>query len=329
MLDRPTTFQCEPCKLAKSVRHRPKPLAERRSSRPLEYIHSDLSGRFSVQPLKGSQYFLPFIDDFTRFCWVYFVVLSDDVPHAIDSFLKMVETQHDVKVLTFGSDNGGEYVNATVAETFRNRGIAHKKSPPYHHESNGIPERFMRTIVTDARTEIRDETFLFLWPEAISHATYLRNRKPHSALPCQITPFEALKGQKPSVGHSQPYFRSAYLHVPGEARKPGTKLLDGAEKVYFVGFEADGESVFRPFVPSRKAVVTATSSHVTWSSSKPSKISWTVDSEVVPEIKVSLQQLPSVEAPAIEPDDTRLPVVNLARLVHLSKDLPKLVHMRS
>lgn len=160
------------------------------------------------------------------------------------------------------SDNGGEFVNAQTSEIFRKRGIKHRRSPPYHHhESNGIAERYMRTIVTDARAMIGQDHYIHLWPEAISYCVYLRNRKPHQSLPNQITPYERLHSRRPHIGHIQPFLRPCYLHIPVEARKPGTKLLDRAEKTYFVGFGADGKSVHRLYVPGRRVITTATDKH--------------------------------------------------------------------
>ena len=44
-----------------------------RSSRPLELVHSDLSGRIPSSSLAGSKYYIIFIDDFTRFTMIYFL----------------------------------------------------------------------------------------------------------------------------------------------------------------------------------------------------------------------------------------------------------------
>lgn len=46
--DRPTSFQCKLCKLAKSVKKCPHLLPNQQSTRPLEFIRSDLLGKFSI-----------------------------------------------------------------------------------------------------------------------------------------------------------------------------------------------------------------------------------------------------------------------------------------
>jgi len=42
-----------------------------KSSRPFEYVHSDLWGPASVKTHGGCSYFIPFIDGYSRRVWVY------------------------------------------------------------------------------------------------------------------------------------------------------------------------------------------------------------------------------------------------------------------
>ena len=46
---------------------------ENRVASILDLIHSDVSGPMPTTSNNGSRYFLTFIDDFSRFCWVYFM----------------------------------------------------------------------------------------------------------------------------------------------------------------------------------------------------------------------------------------------------------------
>ena len=43
----------------------------KRSDSVLGLVHSDVCGKMSTQSLSGSEYFLTFIDDKTRYTWVY------------------------------------------------------------------------------------------------------------------------------------------------------------------------------------------------------------------------------------------------------------------
>ena len=45
--------------------------SENTTKKPLELIHSDVCGNMSVPYLSGAEYFVTFIDDLTRYVWVY------------------------------------------------------------------------------------------------------------------------------------------------------------------------------------------------------------------------------------------------------------------
>ena len=44
-----------------------------RAASTLDLIHSDVSRTMPATSINGSRYFLTFIDDCSRFCWVYFM----------------------------------------------------------------------------------------------------------------------------------------------------------------------------------------------------------------------------------------------------------------
>jgi hypothetical protein len=152
------------------------------------------------------------------------------------------------------SDNGGEYTSSDLKAYFRKEGIEHNLVPPYHHELNGVPERFNWTIMQMARSMIPSNNLLVLWAEAIQSATYLKNRALHSADKLHQAPYELLHGFKLYVGHLHPFGANCYVHIPVEARKPGTKLLDRAEKGIFVGYGRNDKTL-RVYVPARNMVL--------------------------------------------------------------------------
>lgn len=258
--NKPTNFHCNTCALAKSTHKVPKATGIR-SKKPLELIHSDLSGRFATQSLGKALYYISFIDDFTRYSWIYFLKEKSDTHKAIKTFVTRVEKQYDAKVKKFRNDNGGEYINDANKNYFSEKGIEVETSPPYSHESNGVAERFNRTITNMVRCMIMNHPKT-LWGEAFATAVYLKNRLPHSALKDKnLTPFEALKGNKPSINHLIPFGRTSYVHIPVESRPPGTKLAPRADEGIFVGY-TDSDKIVRIWVPSKNKVVTTR--HVTY-----------------------------------------------------------------
>ena len=84
----------------------------------LEYIHSDMWGPSPIASLSRKWYFVFFIDDYSRFVWVYFLTDKSEVFATFKSWKAQVETQTRRKVRTlhlrvrfFRSDNGGEYTS--------------------------------------------------------------------------------------------------------------------------------------------------------------------------------------------------------------------------
>ena len=52
---------------------------ETRDAYTLDLIHSDVSGSMDTNSMNGSRYFITFIDDCSRFCWVYFMKQKSEV----------------------------------------------------------------------------------------------------------------------------------------------------------------------------------------------------------------------------------------------------------
>ena len=44
-----------------------------RAREPLDLVHTDVCGKLNTKSLGGAEYFLTFIDDHTRYVWIYFI----------------------------------------------------------------------------------------------------------------------------------------------------------------------------------------------------------------------------------------------------------------
>ena len=99
---------CEVCPRGKQ--HRNKfPTSIRRAKKPLELVHSDLCGEMGEKSLSEAKYFLSFIDDNTRYVWVYFLKSKDEVFSKFVEWKAMVETSTGRKLKILHLDNGGKY----------------------------------------------------------------------------------------------------------------------------------------------------------------------------------------------------------------------------
>ena len=59
--------------------------------------------------MSQAKYVLTFIDDFSRYCWVYFLKLKSEVFDLFKVFRALVENQSGRKLKILKFDNGGEY----------------------------------------------------------------------------------------------------------------------------------------------------------------------------------------------------------------------------
>ena len=76
-------------------------------------IHSYLFGLMSTISLKGYEYYVTFIDDFSRKTWIYFLKSkeSKEVLQKFKEFKALVESQIGRKIKVLRSHNGGEYTS--------------------------------------------------------------------------------------------------------------------------------------------------------------------------------------------------------------------------
>ena len=80
---------------SKFVKH-PYKSAER-NSKTLDLIHTDICDMKSTPSRGGKKYFITFIDDCTRFCYVYLLNSKDETIDAFKQYKNEVENQLNLK----------------------------------------------------------------------------------------------------------------------------------------------------------------------------------------------------------------------------------------
>ncbi|KAL6348418.1 hypothetical protein AAG906_005726 [Vitis piasezkii] len=186
-----------------------------RCSDVLELIHMDICGPFPTPSWNGQQYFITFINDYSRYGYLYLIHEKSQSLDVFKNFKAEVENQLSKKIKTVKSDCGCEYYSrydrsgeqrpGPFAKYLMECGIIPQYTMSRTPSQNGIAERRNRTLKDMVRSMIRHSTLLeSLWGKA-----------------------------KPSIRH---------LHVwgcPAEARpyKPNEKKLDSRTvSCYFVGY---------------------------------------------------------------------------------------------
>ena len=75
----------------------------------LQLIHTDICGPFPTVSRNGQQYFITFIDDFSRYGYLYLIHEKSQSLEVFKSFKVEVENQLNKRIKNVGSDRGGEY----------------------------------------------------------------------------------------------------------------------------------------------------------------------------------------------------------------------------
>jgi hypothetical protein len=89
---------CEGCVLGKHPQEKFVKGKSQRASAPLDLIHSDLMGPFAHPSIIKSIFVLIFVDDFSRFTWIYFLKQKSEVFQHLKDFKALVETQSRKKI---------------------------------------------------------------------------------------------------------------------------------------------------------------------------------------------------------------------------------------
>ncbi|XP_073137784.1 uncharacterized protein [Henckelia pumila] len=169
-------------------------------------------GKVFVQTRGGKKYFITFIDDCTRFCYVFLLRSKYEALEAFKTYKTEVENQLGKQIKKIRSDRGGEYV-APFEEFCNESGIIHQTTAPYSPQSNGIAERKNRTLKEMMNAMLISSGLpQNLWGEAILSANHILNKIPHKKK--DETPYELWKGHKPSYKYLKVWGCLAKVEIP-------------------------------------------------------------------------------------------------------------------
>ena len=223
--------------------------------KPGELTHTDVWGPAHVSSLQGYRYYVSIIDDVTRHCTISFMKTKYETMAKVKQYLVHIEHQHSLLPKAIRADNGCEYINKDLQVWCLDRGLEIQTTTPYTPEQNGIAERWNKTVVKLARSmilacDLPNE----LWPEAMSHATYIRNRAYMKAV-LDKTPHEKWLGQRPNILFVQEFGHPVWIL---NQELNASKLDARARQYIFIGY-VDGpkaikyyDSLFKTIKVSRE-----------------------------------------------------------------------------
>ena len=221
---------CESCLEGKMTK-RPFKAKGYRATKPLELVHIDVCGPMRVQSRSGYEYFVTFIDDYSRYGFVYLMRQKSETFDKFREYEAETEKQLGVHTKQLRFDRGGEYLSGEFKFYLTQEGIVSQLSALGTPQQNGVAERRNRTLLDMVRSMLSYSSLpiLMFWGYALETATYLLNLIPSKMV--SKTPTELWNGRKPSLNHIRIW--GAPVHV---LRKEPHKLGSRTEVCLFIGY---------------------------------------------------------------------------------------------
>jgi transposase InsO family protein len=190
--------KCEIC-IESKIRKKPF-LSTNRDSQLLELVHSDVCELNGILTWGGKRYFITFIDDFSRYTYVYLMKNKDESFDMFKKYKTEVENQNDKRMKVLKSDRGGEYFPQEFTNYCEENGLIHQRSAPYTPQQNGVAERKNRILVDMLNVMIISARLSFnLWGKTLLTACHVHNRVLSKKI--QSSPYELWNGKKPNLSY--------------------------------------------------------------------------------------------------------------------------------
>ena len=126
----------------------------------------------------GNTYILVVADYFTRYVEAYPIPNQQAmmVTHLlVDQFLLRFSPPERLH-----SDQGHNFKSLLIAETCKLLGVEKSRTPPYHPQSDGLVERFNRTLLDMLATAVTDQPFQ--WEEHLRRLCFTYNTSIHPTM---------------------------------------------------------------------------------------------------------------------------------------------------
>lgn len=246
---------CEACVFGKQKELPFKNKTPQRAKAVLELVHVDICGPISGKSFGGAQYFITFIDDYSRYSHTYILKHKSEAYEVFVEYLALVKRQTGCKLKVLRSDNGGEFISNRFQQLCIEAGILQQFTVVYTSQQNGVVEKNHQDKQASAKSMLYAANLpIQFWAEAIMCATNIMNRLPTSAVD-DMTPYEAFTGRKPSISHFRTFGCTAYAFLSKHKRR---KFQYSSRKLLFIGY-SDDHKAFKLCNPTTGEIVYARS----------------------------------------------------------------------
>ena len=221
-----------------------------RASDLLGLIHKDVCGPISSISRGGYQYFITFIDDFSRYGYIYLMRHKSEPFEKFKLFKNEMQNQLGKNIKTLQSGRGGEYLSQNFDDHLKDCGIVSQLTQPGTPQWNRVSERRNRTLLDMVRSMI-SRTYLPISFRgyALVTAAFLLNRITSKEV--EKRPYELWTGKLPGFSFLKIWGCEAYVK-----RQASDKLVSKYDKCLFVGYPKETKGYYF-YIPSENKVFVA------------------------------------------------------------------------
>ena len=172
-----------------------------------------------------------FIDDFSRYVWVYFLKEKSE---AFTKFKEKIEGELSMKIQCLRTYNEREYLSNEFTIYLKEHKIRRQLTCPNTPQQNGVAEHKNRHLAETCRSMLYAKNVPGrFWVECMRTTAYIINRLPHQKLGFK-SPHELLWKVKPVVSHLKVFDYVCYMFVPDRLR---SKFEKKAIQCIFVRYD--------------------------------------------------------------------------------------------
>ena len=196
------------------------------------------------------RYYVTFIDDYSRYVWIYPMKKKSEVLSHFQKLKGQVEKETGRHIRCLRSDGGKEYFSDEFTSYLQSEGIQREFSCRHTPQQNGVTKRKNQQILEVACAMMHEKHMPnFYWAKAASTAVYLMNLCTTNGVH-ELTPYELLVGRKSILSHLKVFRSIANVRIPNEQRqKPDVKL----EECILIGYLSE-KKVYKCYNPSTQVV---------------------------------------------------------------------------
>ncbi|WVY94278.1 hypothetical protein V8G54_033366 [Vigna mungo] len=173
-------------------------------------------------------------DDNSRYTWTYFIAAKKDTFKVFKRFAAVIQNEMDLKIKSIRSDHGGEFQNRDFDDYLAEMEISHNFPALRTPQQNGVVERKNRALEELTRTVLNERNVpKYFWANVVSTTCYVLIRTVIRSI-LKLTPYEMLKGRKPSISHLRVFGSKCFVLKNGKENLG--KFDSKADETIFIGY---------------------------------------------------------------------------------------------